>query len=144
MLYLFPSDRTKNKKCYFFVTPNLHGNKSRNEDQLRPPNPLCPFAIHILNRLDRRIHQISPKIYHTYQIIEKTAIEWSFLGYFWLFLRSYIAKTVVFNIWVFWVKTMHSITLHVIDIHNVRCLEPFLPLSDHFEIGRFLGPNWQY
>ena len=24
-----------------------------------------PFAIHILNRLDMRIHQVAPKIYHT-------------------------------------------------------------------------------
>ena len=27
---------------------------------------LPPFAIHILNRLDMRIHQVVPKIYHTY------------------------------------------------------------------------------
>ena len=40
---------------------------------------------------------------------------------------------------------MHSIILYVIDIiHNIRCLEPFLPLYDHFEILRFLGPDWQY
>ena len=30
------------------------------------------------------------------------------------------------------------------NIHNIRCLEPFLPLYDHFEIRRFLGINWQY
>ena len=34
---------------------------------------------------------------------------------------------------------MHYITLHVIDIHNIRCLEPFLPFYDHFEIWRVLG-----
>ena len=43
---------------------------------------LPSFVIHILNRLDMRIHQVSPKIYHTYQIIEKIAIEWSFFGLF--------------------------------------------------------------
>ena len=26
----------------------------------------------------------------------------------------------------------------------IRCLEPFLPLYDHFEFRRFLGINWQY
>ena len=45
---------------------------------------------------------------------------------------------------VFWVKTMHSITLYAINIHNIKCLEPFLPLYDHFEIWRFLGLTWQY
>ena len=30
---------------------------------------LHPFAIHILNRLDMRIHQVAPKIYHTYSKI---------------------------------------------------------------------------
>ena len=29
---------------------------------------------------------------------------------------------------------MHYITYYVIDIHNIRCLEPFTPLYDHFEI----------
>ena len=32
---------------------------------------------------------------------------------------------------------MYSITLYVIDIHNISCLEPFLPLYDHFEVWRF-------
>ena len=39
---------------------------------------------------------------------------------------------------------MYSITLYVIDINNISCLEPFLPHYDHFEIWRFLGLNWQY
>ena len=39
---------------------------------------------------------------------------------------------------------MHLIILYVIDIHNVLCLEPFLPLYDHFTIWRFLVRNWQY
>ena len=32
---------------------------------------------------------------------------------------------------------------YVIFIHNIRCLEPFLPVYDHFEICRILGLNWQ-
>ena len=32
---------------------------------------------------------------------------------------------------------------YVIDLHYVRCLDTFLPLYDHFEIRRFLDPNWQ-
>ena len=48
--------------------------------------------------------------------LKKIAIEWSvFVGCFWWFLRSYIAKTVIFNIWVFWVNSMYSITLYSID-----------------------------
>ena len=34
---------------------------------------------------------------------------------------------------------MHYITLYVVDIHDIRCLEPFLTLSDHFEIFSFFG-----
>ena len=33
----------------------------------------------------------------------------------------------------------HYITLFVIDIHNIRLLEPFLSLNDHFEIWSFFG-----
>ena len=29
-------------------------------------------------------------------------------------------------------------------MHKNRCLEPFLPLYDHFENRRFLVINWQY
>ena len=29
--------------------------------------------------------------------------------------------------------------MYVIDIHNIRCLEPSLPLYDHLENLRFLG-----
>ena len=32
---------------------------------------------------------------------------------------------------------MHYITLYVIDIHNIRCLKPFFPLYDYFEIWSF-------
>ena len=38
---------------------------------------------------------------------------------------DYIAKSAIFNIWVFWVISMHYITLYVRDIHNIRPLEPF-------------------
>ena len=41
---------------------------------------------------------------------------------------AYITKSAIFKIWVFWVISMHYITLFVIDIHNIRCLETFLPL----------------
>ena len=39
---------------------------------------------------------------------------------------------------------MYSINLFVIDIHNIRCLEPFLSLYGQGEIRRFLGISWQY
>ena len=71
--------------------------------------------------------------------------------FFWLFLvisevgsPDYIAKSAIFKIWAFWVISMHFITLFVIEIDNIRCLGPFLPLYDHFEIWRFLIRNWQY
>ena len=69
---------------------------------------------------------------------------------FWFLVISevrspdYKAKSAIFKIWVFWVISMYYITLCDIDMHNVRCLEPFLLLYDHFEIWRFLRPNWQY
>ena len=56
----------------------------------------------------------------------------------------YIAKSAIFKFWVFWVISMHLIILYVIDIHNVMCFKPFLPLYDHFTIWRFLVRNWQY
>ena len=34
---------------------------------------------------------------------------------------------------------LYEITLLAIDIDNIECLEPFLPLCDHFKIRRFLG-----
>ena len=39
----------------------------------------------------------------------------------------------------FLVIAMYSITLYAIDMHGISCLEPFLPLYDHFEIWRFFG-----
>ena len=50
---------------------------------------LPPFAIHILSRLDMRIHHVAPKIYHTYSKIRVNR-DWviRFLGFFWWFLRS--------------------------------------------------------
>ena len=42
--------------------------------------------------------------------IEQNAITWSVLGaFYWRFLRSYIAKTAIFSIWVFWVICMYSV-----------------------------------
>ena len=67
-----------------------------------------------------------------------------FFGYFWWFCPDYIGKSAIFKIWVFWVISMYFITLYIIDIHNISCLEPFWPLYGHFEISRFLGLNWQY
>ena len=78
------------------------------------------------------------------KILSKLRFSDRFLGVFWWFLRSYIAKTAIFKIWVFWVISMYSVTLFVIDIQNIRCLEPFLSLYGHFEIRRILGINWQY
>ena len=40
-------------------------------------------------------------------------------------------------------EVWHYTTLFAIDIDDIRCLEPFIPLYDHFEILRFLGPSWQ-
>ena len=54
-------------EIYFFVTPQ----KSfflQNEGQLRPLltwRLTPPFAIHILNRVDMRIHKVASKKYHT-------------------------------------------------------------------------------
>ena len=34
-------------------------------------------------------------------------------------------------------RFLHAITLQAIDIHNIRCLEPFLPLYDHLKFWGF-------
>ena len=109
---------------------------------------LPPFAIHIMNPLDMRFTRYHLLYTIPFKKIEQIAIEWSF---FWAILvisevgsPDYIAKSAFFKIWVFWVISMHYITLFVIDLDNIRCWELFLPLYDHFEIWRFLGPNWQY
>ena len=54
-----------------------------------------------------------------------------FFGYFWWFLRSGAQikkRNRRFSKFESLVISMHYITLYVIDIHNNRCLEPFLPL----------------
>ena len=71
-----------------------------------------------------------------------------FLKYFWWFLRSYIVKTAIFKIWVFWAKTMHSITLYAIDIYNIRCFNHFYHSMATLKIGGYWdwtgGISWNY
>ena len=69
-----------------------------------------------------------------------------FLGHFWWFLRSeaqIIYLTTIFKVQVFWVILMHYITLCVIDIHIVRCLEPVYHSMTILIFGGFLVRNWQ-
>ena len=83
-----------------------------------------------------------PTTYENHIIQSHPFRDWviGFLGYFWWFLRSYTAKTAIFKIWVFWVISMYSITLFVIDIHNIRCLEPFFY---HFRTTLKFGGFWE-
>ena len=60
-----------------------------------------------------------------------------FLGYFWWFCPDYKAKSVIFKIWVFWVISMYFITMFVIEIHNIRCLEPFFHSMTTLKFGGF-------
>ena len=50
---------------------------------------------------------------------------------------DYIAKSAIFKIWVFWVISMHYITLFVIDIHNIRWLYPFYHSMTTLKFGGF-------
>ena len=59
--------------------------------------------------------------------------------FFWRFLvisglgsRIYIVKSAILSFWVFLSTFLHEITLKAIDIDNIGCLEPFLPLWEHF------------
>ena len=61
--------------------------------------------------------------------------------FFWRFLvisglgsRIYIVKSAILSFWVFLSTFLHEITLKAIDIDNIGCLEPFLPLWKHFWI----------
>ena len=40
---------------------------------------------------------------------------------------------------VFLLIFVYEITLSAIDVDNFGCLEPFLPLYDHFKIRTFMG-----
>ena len=78
--------------------------------------------IHILNPLDIRIHQVPTNIYHTYsKKLSKSGLSDRFLV----------------------ISDVGRPDLIVIDIHDIRCLKPFLPLYVHFEIRMFLGLNWR-
>ena len=46
--------------------------------------------------------------------------------------RIYIVKSAILFFWVFLLSFLYEITLLAIDIDNIGCLEPFLPLQDHF------------
>ena len=59
--------------------------------------------------------------------------------FFWRFLvisglgsQIYIVKSAILSFWVFLSTFLHEITLKAIDIDNIGCLEPFLPLWEHF------------
>ena len=59
--------------------------------------------------------------------------------FFWRFLvisglgsRIYIVKSAILSFWVFLSTFLHEITLKAIDIDNIGCLEPFLPLWERF------------
>ena len=61
------------------------------------------------------------------------------IRFFWRFLvisglgsRIYIVKSAILSFWVFLSTFLHEITLKAIDIDNIGCLEPFLPLWEHF------------
>ena len=46
--------------------------------------------------------------------------------------QIYIVKSAILSFWVFLSTFLHEITLKAIDIDNIGCLEPFLPLWEHF------------
>ena len=101
-----------------------------------------------------RIHQVAPKIWHTYS---KNWVnrDWMirFFGDFWSFLsRIYIVKSAILIILVFLLIFLHEISLWAIDIDNIGCLEPFLPLWEHSSRlrqiypwkGLFCYPLWHF
>jgi len=87
---------------------------SRQISRRRSTNPLC-------NKYSEPPgHEDSPGTTFYIMIFLTYSKNWAnrdwvigFLGYFWWLMRSYIAKTEIFRIWVFWVISMHSITLFV-------------------------------
>ena len=85
----FPAIGPKLTELLYFVTPPLSRDKSWNKGLLRLAVTSRPsFAIHILNTLDMRIHQVPPSIYDTYSKNWANRDEATvFLDYFWWFLR---------------------------------------------------------
>ena len=96
--------------------------------------------------MDMRIHQVamssghenSPgsieNIPYLFKNLSKSRLSDCFFG---LFLVISEVKIAIFKISVFLVISIHSFTLFVLDIHNIGCLEPYLPLYGHFAIRRF-------
>ena len=87
-----------------------------------------------------RIHQVAPKIYHTYSKIWVNR-DWviRFLGFFLVISevgsQIYIANLVIFKIWVFSATFRHEITLYAIDIDKKRFRTPLLHSRTTLKIG---------
>ena len=85
-----------------------------------------------------RIHQVVPKIYHTYSKIWVNR-DWviRFLGFFFVISevgsQIYIANSAIFKIYVFSATFWHEITMFAIDIDKKRFRTLFLTLKNHFE-----------
>ena len=87
------------------------------------------FAIHILNRLDMRIHQVAPKIYHTYSKIWVNR-DWviRFFCDFWGWEPDLHSEFSNFQNLSVFSNFLHEITLYAIDIDKKRFRTPFLAL----------------
>ena len=67
IFYSFQSNQTKNTKSVQFSWHRICiATYLETRVNFGLKDTLPPFAIHILNNLDMRIHQVPPKIYHTY------------------------------------------------------------------------------
>ena len=123
---------TAHFSCCFFLK----------EGQLRPPvtRPKTPSTPLCYTYSEPPGHVDSPggiqNIPYLYKKLSKSRFSDPFFGRFLVISglgsQIYIVKSAILSFWVFLSTFLHEITLKAIDIDNIGCLEPFLPLWEHF------------
>ena len=106
MFYPFPSNRTKNTKVVIFCDTAYKSRQisKRGSTSAALNSALkTPFALHNLNRLDIRIHQVPSKIYHiSKKQLSKSGLSANFFGVFFVITEvgspDFIVKSAIFKI----------------------------------------------
>ena len=138
------------RKCVFFLTAHFSCYFFGKQGQLRPPvtQPKTPSTPLCYTYSEPPGHVDSPggiqNIPYLYKNLSKSRLSDRFFFQRILVFsevggRINITKSAILTFSVFLLIFLHEITSSVIDIDNIGCLGPFLPLQDHFEIRRFFG-----
>ena len=126
MFYSFPNDLMKNTKVLVFRYAAIASRQiskrgspwAARNSALNTPYPPLPYIIWTLWTWGfNRYHQM-----YTIPYLEQIAMKRPAFGLFLVISevgsQDYVAKSAILKIWVFWVMSMHYITLCVIYIHT--------------------------